>query len=99
MRSTENSLTQRRKDAKAEPSLLLRPAETARMLGLSARQLHRMACKADAGEAPGFPRGLVLPGMSDRRYRRADLEAYVNRLGEDSPLRTRSNAEEDAEKI
>jgi len=78
--------------------LLLRPAETARMLGLSARQLHRMACKADAGEAPGFPRALVLPGMSDRRYRRQDVKAYVESLGEDSPQGTRSNAEEDAEK-
>jgi len=62
------------------PPLLLRPAETARMLGLSPRQLHRMACKAAAGEAPGFPRALVLPGMSDRRYRREDVERYITEL-------------------
>jgi len=75
-------MQKRNKGSSGEPSLLLRPAETARMLGLSARQLHRMACQADAGEAPGFPRGLVLPGMSDRRYRRADVERYVQELND-----------------
>jgi len=76
--------------------LLLRPSEAAAILGISVRQLFRMAAKSNAArdaierksrpitlseiEDARFPMAYVLPGMSDRRYKTDEIRKFVEEL-------------------